>query len=176
MQHIFPMILTHRTDRSAQIVVANAEQLAEVPEDFLPPTTATTAIASAAIPGVNLSAELAELDERRKSLDEAVDEFTAHVQTETDKLAALRRQIDTDRAELNAHRAALDDERARWDAQKNSAQPPESGADTGHPAADAAADAAAPPADAGTPAVVDPDATAAPAAPAKRTRATKDGE
>lgn len=168
MQHIFPMVLTHRTDRSAQIVVANAEQLAEVPEEFQPPTTAP-AIASAAIPGVNLSAELAELDERRKSLDEAVDEFTAHVQTETDKLAALRRQIDTDRAELTAHRAALDDERARWDAQKNSAQPPDD-AGTGETAGDAAANqAAAEGAATGE--------TAAPAAaPAKRTRAAKDGE
>lgn len=153
----FPMTLTHRDNPHAQVVVANAEQLAQMPEEYLPLTiggTPAVVTAAAAIPGVNLDATrgaTAEEAERRQSLEEAVDEFTAHVQAETAKIDAARAQLEQDRATLAR-------ERADFEAQKNLAQIP-------------AADAAAPPADAGTPAAADPDAAAPPVAPAKRTRA-----
>jgi hypothetical protein len=88
----FPMTLTHRSNPHAQVVVANAEQLAEMPAEYLPATIGgapAVVTAAAAIPGVNLDAgtstavDTAEEAERRQSLDEAVDEFTAHVQAET---------------------------------------------------------------------------------------------
>lgn len=180
----FPMVLTHRSNPHAQVVVANAEQLAEIPEDYLPATVDGAAVvtAAAAIPGVNLetgagstgsgdnSAALAEA-EGRQSLNEAVDEFTAHVQSETAKLDAARAQIDADRAELVKQAAALAEqsealtrERAEFEAQRAAAAAGtgDIGGDTG--TASATAEGAA------------TGDAAAPAAPAKRTRgAGKEG-
>lgn len=163
----FPMILTHRDNPMAQIVVANADQLAEAPEAFQPAATApATVVAAAAIPGVNLADELAALDARRKSLDEAVNDFTAHVQTESEKLATMRGQIDADRAQLDTLRAALEQDRAAWEASKNSTQPPDgAGAATGETAGDSTANQAA------AEGAATGDAAAPAAAPAKRTRA-----
>lgn len=179
----FPMILTHRSNPHAQIVVANAEQLAEAPEEFQPQTTGTPAVvtAAAAIPGVNLDAgtgatvDSAEDAERRKSLDEAVEEFTAHVQAETAKLDAERAKIDQDRAELIKQAAALAEqsealtrERAEFEAQRaatttTAAGTGDIGGDTGDTSATAEGAATG---DAATPT----------AAPAKRTRGTAKAE
>jgi hypothetical protein len=158
----FPMILTHRDNPHAQIVIATAEQLADVPEEFLPPGgTAAPAVvtAAAAIPGVNL--DTAEDTERRQSLEEAVDEFTAHVQAETAKIDAAHAQLDADRAALEEQADALSRERAEFEAQRAAA--------TGEIAGDAgAASATAEGAATG-------DTATPPAAPAKRTRSTKEG-
>jgi TolA-binding protein len=177
----FPMTLTHRSNPHAQVVVANAEQLAEIPAEYLPETTGdapAVVTAAAAIPGVNLDAgadvgtsDTAEQAERRQSLDEAVDEFTAHVQAEETRLAAARNQIEQDRATLREQTAALTEqqealarERAEFDAQRAAAAGTgDIGGDTGaaSPAAEGAATG-----DAATP----------PAAPAKRTRAAAKAE
>lgn len=163
----FPMILTHRDNPHAQIVVATAEQLAEVPAEFLPPAgTAAPAVATAAaaIPGVSLGA--AEDAERRQSLEEAVDEFTAHVQVETAKIDAARAQLDADRAALDEKMEALARERAEFEAARATSAittgTGETAGDVG--TASATADGAA------------TGETPAPAAAgAKRSRATKEG-
>jgi hypothetical protein len=177
----FPMTLTHRSNPHAQVVVANAEQLAEIPAEYLPegvdgaPAVVT---AAAAIPGVNLDAgtsaavDVADDAERRQSLDEAVDEFTAHVQAETAKIDAARAQLDADRAELIKQAAALAEqsealtrERAEFEAQRAAAAGPAAG--TG----DAAGDTGA------APAAAEGAATGeTPAAPAKRTRSAAKAE
>lgn len=156
----FPMILTHRSNSHAQIVVANEEQLAAAPEDYLPPVTSAVASPSLfevsdAMQRANRAEENAALDERSQALDKAVDQFTAHVQAETAKLDAARAQIEQERATLAQQTSALSEkqdalarERAEFETQKNMAQM-------------SAAGAVAPPGDAGT----------SPAAPAKRTRA-----
>jgi hypothetical protein len=158
----FPMILTHRSNPHAQIVVANADQLAEAPEDFLPPASAAPTFAAAAIPGVNL--DTAEDAERRQSLGEAVDEFTAHVQAEETRLAAARAQLDADRAALDEQIEALARDRADFEAQRASttAGTGETAGETG--TASATAEGAA-----------TGDSAAAPVAPAKRTRTAKEG-
>lgn len=159
----FPMILTHRENAHAQIVVANAEQLADVPEEFLPPASVPTVTAAAAIPGANIDAGVAELDAQRAEFSRTVDEFTAHVQTETEQLAVMRAEIDAEREQLDADRAQLEQDRAAFEAQKNSAQPPATGDVAGETGADQAGAQGA-----GT----GEDAAQA-AAPAKRTTATK---
>lgn len=180
----FPMTLTHRSNPHAQVVVANAEQLAEIPAEYLPEgVTGAQAVvtAAAAIPGVNLdagtddnSAAIADDAERRQSLDEAVDEFTAHVQAETAKIDAARAQLDADRAALAEQTAALTEqqealarERAEFEAHRaittSGAGTGDIGGDTG--AASAAAEGAA-----------TGDTGAAAAAPAKRTRSTAKAE
>lgn len=161
----FPMILTHRDNPHAQIVVATAEQLAEVPVEFLPPaSTAAPAVvtAAAAIPGVNL--DTAEDAERRQSLEEAVDEFTAHVQAETAKIDAARVQLDADRAALNEQMEAVARERAEFEAQRTSttAGTGETAGDTGVASATAESAAAG-------------EAPAPAAAGGKRNRTTKEG-
>jgi hypothetical protein len=180
-KHQFPMVLTHRGNPHAQIVVANAEQLAEVPEEFLPVDVMTAIVtAGAAIPGVNLetasnagTVDSAEEAERRKSLDEAVDEFTAHVQAETSKLDAARAELERDRAALQQGVAALEEqqealarERAEFEAQRatttTAAGTGDIGGETG--AASASTEGAA-----------TGETAAAAAAPAKRTRAAKEG-
>jgi hypothetical protein len=170
----FPMILTHRDNPHAQVVVATAEQLAEIPAEYLPggvDSAPAVVTAAAAIPGVNLnagsadhSASIAADAERRQSLDEAVDEFTAHVQAETAKIEAARAQLDADRAVLGEQIEALARERADFEAQRASttAGTGETAGDTG--TASATVEGAAT-GDAATP----------PAAPAKRTRSTKEG-
>lgn len=158
----FPMTLTHRSNPHAQVVVANAEQLAEIPAEYLPETvdgTPAVVTAAAAIPGVNLDAgtvDSAEDTERRQSLAEAVDEFTAHVQAEETRLAGMRDQIEQDRTTLREQTAALTEqqealarERADFEAQRAAvAGTGDIGGDTG----------------------------AASAAPAKRTRGTAKAE
>jgi hypothetical protein len=174
----FPMVLTHRSNPHAQVVVANAEQLAEIPAEYLPETidgTPAVLTAAAAIPGVNLEAgtstavDAAEQAERRQSLDEAVDEFTTHVQAETAKIDTARAQLEQDRATLGQQTAALNEqmealarERAEFEAQRATTT---STAGTGDIAGDTGtASAAAEGAATG-------ETPAAPAAPAKRTRA-----
>lgn len=176
----FPMILTHRSNPHAQVVVANAEQLAEIPAEYLPETTGdapAVVTAAAAVPGVNFDTDtstnitITDDAERRQSLDEAVDEFTAHVQAETAKIDTARAQIDADRAELIKQAAALAEqsealtrERAEFEALRaaaaGTAGTGDIGGDTG--AASATTEGA------GT-----GDAATPPAAPAKRTRAAK---
>jgi len=178
----FPMTLTHRDNPHAQVVVATVEQLAEMPAEFLPDDIGTlpaVVTADAAIPGVNLDVAaagnvVAEDAERRQSLDEAVDEFTAHVQAEETRLAAAREQIEQDRAALREQTAALNEqmealarERAEFEAQRaattsTTAATGDTAGDTG--AASAAAEGAA-----------TGDAAATAAAPAKRTRAKAEG-
>jgi hypothetical protein len=181
----FPMTLTHRSNPHAQVVVANAEQLAEIPAEYLPEGvdgTPAVVTAAAAIPGVNLdagtgdnTAATADEAERRQSLDEAVDEFTAHVQAETAKIDAARAQLDADRAELVKQAAALAEqsemltrERAEFEAQRAAAAGTAAGTgdisgDTG--ATSAAAEGAA-----------TGETATTPAAPAKRTRAAAKAE
>jgi hypothetical protein len=169
----FPMTLTHRSNPHAQVVVANAEQLAEIDPDYLPTIAAgvpAVLTAAAAIPGVNLDAgttavDIAEDAERRQSLDEAVDEFTAHVQAETAKIDAARQQLDADRATLAQQIADLARERAEFEAQRATTVAAPAG--TGDIGGDAGATSAAAEGDATG------DTAAAPAAPAKRTRAAK---
>jgi TolA-binding protein len=177
----FPMTLTHRSNPHAQVVVANAEQLAEIPAEYLLETvdgTPAVVTAAAAVPGVNLdtgtgdnSTAIADDAERRQSLDEAVDEFTAHVQAEETRLAGMRDQIEQDRATLREQTAALTEqqealarERADFEAQRAAvAGTGDIGGDTG--AASAAAEGAA-----------TGDTVTPPAAPAKRTRGTAKAE
>jgi hypothetical protein len=191
----FPMTLTHRSNPHAQVVVANAEQLAQMPEEYLPEAIGgapAVVTAAAAIPGVNLDAgtgdnstAIADEAERRQSLDEAVDEFTAHVQAEENRLTALRTQLAADRTAheenvskyavqfvqereaIKQDREALTRERAEFEAQRaagagTTAGTGDIGGDTGaaSPAAEGAATG---------------DAATLPAAPAKRTRGTKEG-
>lgn len=133
----FPMVLTHRANRHAVITVANAEQLAAVPPEYLPEGTVP---AAAPAPGVNLEEAHAALAERQKGLDAALDDFAAHVESEISKMDAARAQIRADRATLDQQTAALNEqvealarERAEFEAQKAE-----------KPAADAPADAGAP--------------------------------
>jgi TolA-binding protein len=162
-QQQFPMILTHRENAHAQIVVANAEQLADVPEEFLPAVAAdvvTAVTAAAAIPGVSLDASLADLDAQRAEFSRTVDEFTAHVQTETEQLAAMRAQIDSDRSDLEELRAQLEQDRATFETQRAS-----TAAGTGETAGETGAASA----------IAEGAATGDAATPAKRTRAAKEG-
>ena len=150
--------------KSLQVVVASAEQLAEIPAEYLPATTGdapAVVTAAAAIPGVNLdtgtavAVDTADEAERRQSLDEAVDEFTAHVQAETAK-------IDAERAQLEQDRATLARERADFEVQRSITT---SGAGTDDTAGDTGA-ASSTTEGAGTGDISAPAAT-----PAKRTRA-----
>lgn len=175
----FPMTLTHRSNPHAQVVVANAEQLAEIPAEYLPETvdgTPAVVTAAAAIPGVNLdagtsdnSAAIADDAERRQSLDEAVDEFSKHVQAEETRLGALRDQIEQDRATLREQTAALTEQqealardRAEFEAQRATTT-----AGTGDIGGDAGTASAA------AEGVATGDTATPPAAPAKRTRGAK---
>lgn len=146
----FPMILKHRSDPHAQIVVASAEQLAEVPEDFRPLTVDTAASAVAAAASADLDAVHAELDARRKALDESADEFATYVLEQTQKIDAARAELQKDADELAAQQDALSRERAEFEALRATAAAPVNTMD-GEPVGDKAT------------------------APAKRTRAAKEG-
>jgi hypothetical protein len=157
----FPMQVTHRDNPHAVVTVATQDQYDSLPDEYKLQGVGEP-LAASAIPGVNLdmpSAVSAEDDERRKSLDEAVDEFTAHVQAEDNRLNAARAQLDADRAALTEQQEALARERAEFEAQRAAA------AGTGD-IAGAAGAASSTPEDAAT-----GDTATPPAAPAKRTRA-----
>lgn len=80
---MYPKIFTHRDDPRSQVVIANAEQEAQLPVEYLPPVAAGRVVSAA-----DRTADLM-----------LTDEYAA--------LAAEREKLEQDRRELEDQRAAL---------------------------------------------------------------------
>lgn len=172
MNNAYPKTFTHCSNIHATVVVANAEQEAQLPDEYRPAVagaSGTTVAAADHAADVMLSPEYAQLLADREKLEQDRAEFAEHVANTMRDLTADRNTLDADRARLvegytadkakqDADRARLDDEMAKWEATKAGAAPDEGVADT-----------AAAPAD-------KPAAESAPAAagPAKRVRTAKE--
>lgn len=164
---MYPKTFVHRHNQHATVVVANPEQEAELPKDFILHATHGAA-PSPADELEKLKQERDALAADRALLDKERAEFNAlqeHASTElsaiADELEGERKKLADGLAQLAADRAAHDSDRAAWEAQKNSAQPPGTGEKSGESAiAEGAATG-----ETGT----------ASAAPAKRTRARAEG-
>jgi len=173
MNNQYPKTFTHCSDHNSKVVVANAEQEAQLPAEYLPAVTAGGSTISAADQATNvlLSPEYSQLLADREALAAERAEFAEHSAAERKALVGLREKLEEDRKELvDGYKAAkekLDADLAQLAADRQALEdkrPPV------QPAGDAAApatttDSAAPPA-------------AAPAAdttatPAKRVRHAK---
>jgi hypothetical protein len=164
-QNTYPKIFTHRNDHKSQVVIANAEQEAELPPEYLPPVVG---VAGQTMTGENrlteamLSPEYDALLAEREKLEKDRAEFADLVAAAQKDAAQQHQQLADDRAsltagykesmaKLEADRAKLDEDQRLFDAAKAGSQP-----DTA-PADDKAATAAPAPA----------------AGPAKRVRTAK---
>lgn len=168
----YPKIFTHRTDHNSKVVIANAEQEAQLPADYLPPVTLgdtghTMSGADAATKAM-LSPEYDALLADREQLEKDRTEFaelTAVAQKDAANqmadLEAARTELQAERdkltegykasvAQLEADRATLAAEIEGWNKTKAGEQPAD----------------AAPPAE--------PAPAAASGTPAKRTRQARD--
>lgn len=163
----YPKIFTHRNDHNSKVVIANAEQEAQLPADYLPPVTLgdtgqTMSGADAATKAM-LSPEYDALLADREQLEKdrtAFAELVANAQQDAAKqmadLQQARIELEDQRdkltegykasmAQLEADRATLGAEVEGWKKTKAGEQPP-----------------------------ADPAPAAAGATPAKRTRQARD--
>jgi hypothetical protein len=130
---MYPKTFVHRENHHAQVVVANAEQEAELPPDFVlhashgPALDPAAARAQLEQERAALAAERAALAEERASFDAMQQGATNDLNLIADELEAERQRLNEDLAQFAADRAAHEADRATWEAQKNSAQPPTTG-------------------------------------------------
>lgn len=130
----YPKIYMHRDNHAAQVVVANQQQEAELPADFVP-LDGSPSGATGASPGVPLESDkkvladqsgaanalstgLADLEERRKEFDHATDQFAKHVRDTEAELTATREQLDVQADQIANDRKTLDQDRAFFEQQK----------------------------------------------------------
>lgn len=172
-QNTYPKIFTHRNDHKSQVVIANAEQEAQLPAEYLPEVTGVsgqTISGADHAANVMLSPEYDALLAEREKLEKDRAEFAGLVAAaqkdaaaQHQELAEGRAKLQADRDELTAgykasmekleaDRAKLDEDQRLFDAAKAGSQP-----DTA-------------PAEATT-----TDTPAAATAPAKRVRTAKAG-
>jgi len=106
-QNTYPKIFTHRNDHKSQVVIANAEQEAELPPEYLPPVVG---VAGQTMTGENrlteamLSPEYAALLADREKLEQDRTTFAGLV-------ADAQRDAAQQMADLESGRAALQEER-----------------------------------------------------------------
>lgn len=157
-QNTYPKVFTHRNDSKSQVVIANAEQEAELPPEYLPPVvivTGQTISGADHAANVMLSPEYDVLLAEREKLEAdrlaVAEERAALEKHRADLTAGYKESV----AQLDADRAALVESQRQFDEEKAGAQPETA------PAEDASGDAGA------------PASTEAPAAPARRVRTAK---
>jgi len=109
---MYPKICTSRNDSRQQVVVANAEQEAALPEEFQPLSGSTSTTGGFA--DVLLSPEYAALKADQAQL--AADKLALE-----EERAALTAGYQESMAELDADRAALKAEREEFEASKSAA-------------------------------------------------------
>lgn len=130
----FPKIYVHRNQHASQVVVANEEQEASLPSDYVP-LDGTPSGATGAVPGVpadedkkvlpdatgaanTIATGLSDLEERRADFDKATDDFAKRVRDQEEELTTARQQVDDDRALVEAVRKKLDEDRAYFEQEK----------------------------------------------------------
>lgn len=130
----FPKIYMHRNNHAAQVVVANEEQEAGLPSEFVP-LDGSPSGATGAVPGVpadddktvlpdasgaanTIATGLADLEERRAEFDKATDDFAKRVRDQDEELTTARQQVDDDRAAVEAERKKLEEDRAYFEQEK----------------------------------------------------------
>jgi hypothetical protein len=101
---MYPKIFTNRHDSRQQVVIANAEQEAELPAEFLPPSGATGTADNST--DVLLSTEYAALKADREQLEADRVALTVGYKEAMAQLEADREQLEKDRAAFEAEKAA----------------------------------------------------------------------
>lgn len=131
----YPKIYMHRDNHAAQVVVANQQQEAQLPADFVPldgsPSGATGATPGApsdddkkliVVDGTGgqnaIATGLADLEERRAEFDKAADDFAKRVRDQDEELTVARQQVDDDRDRVESERKKLDEDRAYFEQEK----------------------------------------------------------
>lgn len=153
----FPKTYVHRDNHAAQVVVANQQQEAELPADFVPldgsPSGSTGASpgdqktgdkADSAIKDASgaenaIATGLADLEDRRAAFDKATDDFAKHVRDTEAELAATREQLDVEAEKIANERKQLDTDRAYFEQEKATATVTMDGGDVADTTADAPA-------------------------------------
>jgi hypothetical protein len=135
-QNTYPKIFSHRNDARSQVVVANAEQEAELPAEYLPEVVGVsgqTMSGADHAAAVLLSPAYDQVMAEREALERARTEFAALVEKSQKDLAEQAQKLADERAELTAgykasvdklaiDRDTLDHERAKMDEEKRQLQ------------------------------------------------------
>jgi hypothetical protein len=139
----YPKIFTHRNDHKSQVVIANAEQEAQLPPEYLPPVVG---VSGQTVSGENrltdamLAPEYDALLAEREKLENDRAEFANLVAAAQKDAAQQHQQLADDRAaltagykdsmaKLEADRAKLDEDQRLFDAAKAGEQPDTASAD-----------------------------------------------
>lgn len=126
---MYPKICTSRKDHTSKVVVANAEQEAELPEEYQDVRAGQVGEAS----DVLLSPAYDELLAAREQLEKDRADFAAHMAEQEKSLSDRRDELTAGyRAsveDLKAGSAALDADIAEWNKAKEGGQPDEPPAD-----------------------------------------------
>lgn len=107
---MYPKIFTHRHDSRQQVVIANAEQEAQLPAEFLPLSGATGTADSSA--EVLLSTEYAALKAEREQLEADKAAMEADRATLTAGYKQAMADLEAEREQLAKDRAAFESEKA----------------------------------------------------------------
>lgn len=172
----YPKSFTSRLNHQATVVVANAEQEAQLPDEFRPPVVRDGVVVTASdnAADVMLTPEYGQMLAAREELERARAEFAEYEATTRKELEATAQALRTDRNNLiagyTADKQKLDDDRARLDGEIRKFNDTKNGEAPGQPDGAAGDDTAT------GDQVTDKGAVApAPAAaPAKRVRAARE--
>ena len=130
---MYPKVCTHRNDHTSQVVVANAEQEAALPDEFRPAVTGTSGQTLAAADhaaDVMLSPEYAAvLADREKLEADRLDLAKARAELEKDR-HELTEGYKGAMAKLEADRAKLDEDQRLFDVRKAGEAPTDKPAET----------------------------------------------
>jgi hypothetical protein len=107
---MYPKIFTHRHDSRQQVVIANAEQEAQLPAEFLPPSGAAGTADNST--DALLSSEYASLKAEREQLDADKAALEADRATLTAGYKQAMADLEADREQLAKERAAFEAEKA----------------------------------------------------------------
>lgn len=130
---MYPKTYVHRDNHHAQVVVANAEQEAELPAGFILHATHGSApspadeLAKLEQARAALAADRAAFDDERAKFEALRAHSTSEINAIADELETERQKLASGLAELEGARAVHEADRAAWEEQKASAQPPVTG-------------------------------------------------
>lgn len=119
---MYPKTFTHRHDQHASVVVMNAEQEAELPDEFRPVVTGDSVGQASPAAPVMTPAEALLLSPEYADFIADRDQLGAERANLTAGYKADKALLDADRELLDAQRAQLDEERAQFEQDKAAAR------------------------------------------------------
>lgn len=129
--HEFPLKLQHRSNPHASIVVMNADQLAEVPDEFAPDEVRKARNEAGYSVGVATAEKAMEkageqaqaLGRQKQELADQAEQMSKDLADQRKEVERERREVDEQRQALAAQQQTLERERAEFEQRRKADQP-----------------------------------------------------